>query len=184
MIVSNDTAIIANIAQQGGIIAYPTQAVFGLGCRADKLDSIQKLLTLKQRPASKGLILLASNLTQLAHYILPLSTTQQTQIQQSHRATTWLVPAQPNISTLLTGQHKNIAIRITQHPPTRALCQLINHPITSTSANLNGQKPAIIQQEIIDFFKHDINGLLNHPTGHAKQPSQIIDLMTGRILRS
>lgn len=183
MIVSDDATVIARIAQQGGIIAYPTQAMFGLGCCANDITAINKLLTIKQRSADKGLILLASSLSQLDDYILPLTKNQQQKISQTTRATTWLVPAKPDVSPLLMGQYPTIAIRITQHPPTKTLCQLIDHPITSTSANLSGHPPATSAQEIINIFDNKINALLNSPTGNKQRPSTIIDLLNHHIIR-
>lgn len=183
MIISQNPNTLASIMQQGGIIAYPTQAVFGLGCRADNETTINTLLQLKQRSTDKGFILLADTLERFEHYILPLSSSDKEQINQAKRATTWLVSAKATTSPLLTGKYSTLAIRITQHPATVALCKAVKHPIISTSANLSGKTPATTRQEIIDHFNATLDGLYDHSIGLAKQPSRIIDLATATVLR-
>ncbi len=129
MLISHKPEDLKPIVLSGGIIAYPTEAVFGLGCLANDEKSLQRLITLKGRSVDKGLILIASSLEQLEPYILPLNQKQKNTLlsRQSHPVT-WLVPAKSQTSNLLTGRHSSLAIRIIKHPPIEKFCQLIDLP--------------------------------------------------------
>ena len=133
------------IIQQGGVIAYPTESVFGLGCDPGNLQAVAHLLALKNRSYHKGLILVASDLTQATPYLAPLSQAMLRQINTSkNKHITWLLPARDDVSPLLCGDfpasRKKMAIRITHFPLIKALCEQLASPIVSTSANLSGKK--------------------------------------------
>ncbi|HHL19682.1 MAG TPA: tRNA threonylcarbamoyladenosine biosynthesis protein RimN [Thiothrix sp.] len=184
MLVSPHIDDIASLIKQKGIIAYPTEAVFGLGGDPQCEYSIQRILTIKQRSASKGLILIAASLKQLAPYIQPLTNkaTQRIQAIAPH-PTTWLVPASQNTSSLLTGEHKTLAIRLTQHPSCIALCNTLGHPLISTSANPTGLPPAITINQVKTYFPFSIDGILKASLGHATSPSEIRDLRSNQRIR-
>jgi L-threonylcarbamoyladenylate synthase len=185
MLITSKPEELVDIILQGGIIAYPTEAVFGLGCLANNEASLQRLLSLKKRSADKGLILIASQIEQLAPYIQPLKPEQIEKILKVHdNATTWLVPATLTTSPLLTGKHQTLAVRITSHPPIRQLCQQLDQPLVSTSANLSHQPAALTTQKVKEYFQEDIDGILDAPIGFQPTPSMIIDLKTGRIIRA
>ena len=185
-----DTSTIKTAAEmffKGGIIAYPTEAVFGLGCDPDNELAIQKLLSIKQRPIHKGLILLASDYSQLIPYI------DDNAISQDHRlkilsrwpnAITQVLPTKNNISPLLRGGFDSIAVRITAHEDVVALCQQTNKPIVSTSANLAGKKPAITWQQVEQQLGDKIDFIIKGKTSGLLKPSAIINGLTGEILRS
>ena len=169
----------------GGIIAYPTEAIFGLGCLANNDTTINRLITLKGRSPDKGLILIASCLEQLEPYILPLNQKQEKTIlsDQSHPVT-WLVPARSQTSFLLTGVHSSLAIRIIKHPPILELCQLINLPLVSTSANYCAQASALTTSQVEQLFTGKIDAILDDNTGKLTKPSSIVDLISGDIIRN
>ncbi|MFC0322202.1 Sua5/YciO/YrdC/YwlC family protein [Gallibacterium melopsittaci] len=170
---------------QGDVIAYPTEAVFGLGCNPFNDQAIQKLLDLKQRPVEKGLILIAPTLDFFQQIIAfdQLSPEHLQRIQQVYaRPTTWIVPVQTTVSPLLTGKFNSIAVRLCQHPAVVALCQQANMPITSTSANLTGQPPCRHYQEVLTQFGKNFP-VLQAEVGKAKNPSEIRDLFTNQIVR-
>lgn len=172
---------------QGGIIAYPTEAVFGLGCDPDNTDAIQRLLTIKQRPANKGLILLAAEYSQLLPYINDdaLSQTQREKIQSRWpNPITQVLPANRSISSLLSGSFDSIAVRVTNHKDVVSLCSHTNKPIVSTSANLAGEDPAITWQQIELRLGEKIDFILKGKTSGLLKPSSIINGLTGEILRS
>ncbi len=172
---------------QGGIIAYPTEGVFGLGCDPDNEQAITRLLALKQRSVSKGLILIAGNYSQLLPYVDDLAIPQDKRYVVMSRwpgAITQIVPANKNISSLLTGNFDTIAVRVTEHPDVVAICNAFNKPIVSTSANLSGQTAAITWQQVQGQFKNKIDYLLQGYTLGHTQPSKIIDALTGEVLRS
>jgi L-threonylcarbamoyladenylate synthase len=175
------------IFQQGGILAYPTEAVFGLGCDPDNDEAINKLLSIKSRPADKGLILLAGNYSQLLPYI------DDRKIPQDKRFTvlsrwpdgiTQLVAKNVNTSALLSGRFDTIAVRVTSQPDVVALCNASNKPIVSTSANLSGETPAKTWQEIPDNLIEKIDFIIKGQTLGFDQPSTIIDALSGDIIRS
>lgn len=176
----------ATIFQQGGIIAYPTEAVFGLGCDPDNNSAINKLLSLKQRSVEKGLILLASNYEQLQPYIDGLAITAQQKrliLSRWPSATTQVLPANKNISSLLSGIFDTIAVRITPHPDVVALCEKTGKAIISTSANLSGKPAATTWQMVLQQFPTQLDYLMKTETLGRASPSTIIDGITNEILR-
>jgi len=180
----------AEVVQQGGIIAYPTEAVFGLGCDPDNPTAIKKLLTLKQRPVEKGLILLAGSFAQLQAYVdddqlkQNLTTKQYLAIfARWPDAITQLLPAKANISPLLCGKFDSIAVRVTNHPDVVALCQQLGKPIISTSANLSGQAPAVTWQQVEQQLGDKIDYIIQSQTLGFNKPSLIINALTEEIIR-
>lgn len=168
--------------KQGGLIAYPTEAVFGLGCDPYQHAAVQRLLTLKQRPVEKGLILVASDLQQLDDFIEPL-TEQQKQTISSHANTSWIVPAK-NAPVWLRGQHDSLAIRLSAHPLVRTLCDCLQQPLVSTSANPAGRNPARNNLQCRQYFQHQLDIIINSDTGSLEQPTEIRNLLTRQIIRA
>lgn len=172
---------------QGGIIAYPTEAVFGLGCDPDNDVAIQKLLSIKKRPVEKGLILLAADYSQLLPYIDDSSLSQsqrQKILSRWPNAITQVLPISKSISPLLCGNFDSIAVRITDHEDVVSLCTLTNKPIVSTSANLAGQSPATTWQQVALEIGDKIDFILKGQTSGLLKPSTIINGLTGNILRN
>jgi len=177
---------IIHTLNQGGVIAYPTEGVFGLGCDPDNEQAINKLLLLKQRSASKGLILIAGNYSQLLPYVDDLAIPQDKRITVMSRwpsAITQIVPANKTISPLLMGHFDMIAVRVTTHPDVIKICNAFNKPLVSTSANLSGQTAATTWQQVQQQFGKKIDYLLEGNTLGHTQPSTIINALTGEVLR-
>jgi len=175
------------IFKQGGIIAYPTEAVFGLGCDPNNDSAIKTLLAIKQRSVDKGLILLASDYSQLQPYIDEQVISAEQLIQIKARwpaAITQIMPAKAKISPLLTGGRNTIAVRITDHVDVVALCQRTQQAIISTSANISGQQTAKTWQQVTQQFGEQVDYLIKGKTLGLAQPSQIIDALSGKVLRS
>src|SRR5512134_2349746 len=127
----------------GGVIAYPTEAVFGLGCDPANQAALKRLLAIKRRPIHKGVILIAACLEQFLSYLLPLDAEALAKVSSTWPGpVTWLIPARPNVPKWLRGQHSTLAVRVTAHPLAAALCRLWGRPLVSTSANLSGRPPA------------------------------------------
>lgn len=172
---------------QGGIIAYPTEAVFGLGCDPDNEDALHHLLELKQRPAEKGLILLAGSYEQLSPYIDMSEVTPEKLnliLSRWPDGITQLVPKNNNLSPLLSGQFDSIAVRVTSQPDVVALCKVTNKPIVSTSANLSGQEPARTWQTLDPNLVDKIDFVIKGNTLGHTSPSTIIDTATGNVIRT
>jgi L-threonylcarbamoyladenylate synthase len=172
---------------QGGIIAYPTESVFGLGCDPDNSQAIEKLLRIKKRSPEKGLILLAANYSQLLPYIDDNKIPQDKRFSVLSRwpdGITQLLPKNNNLSQLLTGKFSTIAVRLTSQPDVVALCNKLNKPIVSTSANLSGQQPAKTWQEVEETLAGEIDFIIKGNTLGYTQPSKIIDALTGETIRA
>lgn len=167
----------------GGVIAYPTESVYGLGCDASNLAAIAKLLTIKSRSYKKGLIVLVSDVEQACPLLMPLSVEQKELINQpSTRATTWLIDRHPDLSPLLVGKHNKLAVRVTGNPVARRLCELLGTPIVSTSCNVNGkpasQRVSQVRNKMLLKLDKIVNG-----SCCGQQPSRIVDLASGIIVR-
>lgn len=174
----------ARVIQAGGVIAYPTEAVYGLGCDPFNHAAVMRLLALKHRPMDKGLILIAANMEQLEPFIAPLDEASlQTLNATWPGPVTWLLPARPETPVWLRGHHHTIAVRVTKHPLAAALCQATGHALVSTSANLAGCQPARTPLRVKQQFGNQLDYLLTAPTGSHSQPTTIRDLQTGKTLR-
>ena len=181
LITSNIAEIIAPF-RQGSIIAYPTEAVFGLGCDPDNDEAIQRLLHIKQRPANKGLILVAAHFSQVEKYLQPLSSAQEIFTKPSD--TTYLFPAKASTSSYLTGHFTSVAIRISLHPVVQSLCETLDSAIVSTSANLSGHPPAKTENEVLAQLNQKIDVILQGDVGELRNPTVIRDSISGQIIRS
>jgi L-threonylcarbamoyladenylate synthase len=181
-----DQAVI--VLQQGGIIAYPTEAVYGLGCDPKNLSAVKKLLVIKQREKEKGLILVAANFEQLKPYLLPLEKDIEEKLlkswQDSHRPTSWLVPAKKEVSNYLKGRFDTLAVRVSNHPVVKELCENFGGAIVSTSANISGQESARTAEQVKQIFKNKIDFILDGETDLNAQPSEIRDALTNKIIRT
>lgn len=168
----------------GGIIAYPTEAVYGLGC--DPLDSaaVELLLELKSRPVNKGLILIASDFDQLSPFVDRLDAARMQPVLDSWPGpNTWILPAAANLPYWLTGSHATLAVRVTDHPVAAALCRSCGTPLVSTSANPSGFRPARTTLSVRRFFPKGVDLIVNGPLGAMDRPTRIRDAISGRTIR-
>jgi len=168
----------------GNIIAYPTEAVYGLGCDPANESAIRKLLALKGRPESAGFVLIASEYSQLLPWIARLDESMTDKaIQTWPGPVTWLFPRAADVPDCVAGSHETIAVRITAHEPSRALCEAFGSALISTSANHRAAKPARSVEEVEAYFGDQIAGILAGRLGGSDRPSEIRDLATGTIIR-
>lgn len=176
-------ARVAQVLSSGGVIAYPTESVYGLGCDPANQSALHRLLDLKQRSTDKGLIILVSDMGQAMPFIEPLSEEEFNQLSQPReRATTWLVNKKPGLPALLTGSYPKIALRITCHPIARAICQITDKALVSTSCNLSGQAEMTLASQVKEAFGDRLDYVVRGDCG-GQAPSQIIDLQTGQVHR-
>lgn len=188
--ITTSVAEAAKCLEQGKVLAYPTEAVWGLGCDPFNESAFLEILRLKQRPIEKGVILLAGQLSQIEHLLQNLDPEIRTQVIESwthqlnsDRATTWLLPADESIPHWIKGNHPKVAVRVTNHPLCIALCNAFNGFIVSTSANLAGQAAARSIQDVNQYFGAELN-YLNGDLGLSQEPSRIIDAVTGAVIRA
>lgn len=168
---------------QGGLVAYPTEAVYGLGCDPENQAAVLNLLTLKKRPIHKGLILIGASLEQLLPWVTLTSEQTATVAATWPGPTTWVVPASAKVPTWVRGEHSTVAIRVSGHPVARRLCDIVGKPIISTSANPSGQPPARSHKEAQQYFSQQLDSLVSGQCDITAKPSTIIELQTGATLR-
>lgn len=176
-----------DILHHGGVIAYPTEAVYGLGCDPENLSAIKKILELKQRKAEKGLILIASSFDQLENYINPLEKNIEEKILSSwndqSNAITWLIPAKKGVSEYLKGEFDTLAVRVSHHPIVKELCEKFGGAVVSTSANISTQESARTAEQVKQIFGNKIDFVLEGKTNINAQPSKIRDALTDKVIR-
>ena len=175
---------IAAHLRRGGLIAYPTESCYGLGCDPDNRIAVQRLLKLKQRPQHKGLILIAASYRQVARYLHPVTPAQQQQLKiAGARAVTYLMPALHSAPRWLRGDHDTLAIRLTAHQQAAQLCRGVGSALVSTSANRSGQRPAKTYAQCRRLFGRKV-WVLPGRVGKYKKPSTIATWADGKIIRS
>ena len=182
---TNAITIAVSHLKQGGVIAYPTEAVYGLGCDPFNEQAVQRLLKIKQRSIAKGLILIAADWQQVQALTLAIPEERMREIQASWPGPyTWVFPSSPQAPSWITGNFKTIAIRITDHPVAQQLCRQFGAPIVSTSANLSGEVPVKDAAALPNSLVEQLDFLLTAPTGSSTKPSLIRDALSGKILRA
>ena len=179
-----DLKLAVDALRKGGIIAYPTEAVFGLGCDPFNPAAVERLLALKQRSDSKGFILIASSWPQLEALTAPIAShLLRTALMSWPGPATWVFPADAQLPPLLKGQHDSIALRVTAHTVASALCRQFGKPLISTSANISGQPPARTAAEVYAQFGDLVDYIIDAQVGDAQKPTTIKDVLTGVVLR-
>lgn len=174
----------ARCIRGGGLLAYPTEAVYGLGCDPRNRAAVGRLLALKGRPASKGLILIGADFEQLRPFVRPLTPDQMAPVLASWPGpSTWLLPAADRVPGWLRGAHRALAVRVTAHPVAAALCRACAGPLVSTSANSSGRRPARTPLQV-RLRCPGMDLILHGPLGSAARPTIIRDAATGRVLRA
>lgn len=179
-----DTASAVEELRAGNIIAYPTEAVYGLGCDPFNESAIRDLLALKGRPESAGFVLIASEYSQLLPWIADLDDSLVNKAMQAWPGpVTWLIPRAAGVPDYVAGAHETIAVRITAHEPSRALCEAFGSALISSSANPTNRTPARSAEEVEAYFGDQIAGVLAGSLGSSENPSEIRDLVSGKIIR-
>jgi len=174
----------AAVLHAGGVIAYPTEGVYGLGCRPDDPQAVERLLRLKQRPVAAGLILIAASLGQLEDWIQPDRRESRALATPPGGPVTWLVTAGPLTPGWITGGRATVAVRITRHPVARGLCLAAGLPLVSTSANRRGKPPARSALGARLRFGRQLDLVVGGATGGAAGPTAIREAASGRLVRA
>lgn len=186
----------ADIIKSGGVIACPTESVYGFSCDPNNRDSIIRILKLKKRDLNKGFILVAGDLDYFENFIKPLDNKQKNIINDSvigfdnnKKATSWLVPASDNILPEVIGNlsnKKQVVIRVSKHPVIAELTKLLGFPIISTSANISGEKPCDNYKKLMNIFSDifsEQNIFVINDNCWGLEPSCIRDISSEKILR-
>ena len=177
----------AAVLTDGGVIAYPTEAVWGLGCDPRDERAVLRLLAIKRREVEKGLILIASHLEQLRPFldIAALPTDRLTEVLASWPGPhTWVMPASAEAPRWIRGAHESIAVRISAHAGVTALCDAFGGAMVSTSANRAGL-PAATRYDALDpELVAILDGVVAGETGGLAAPTAIRDALTGAQIRA
>ncbi|MFK8014351.1 MAG: L-threonylcarbamoyladenylate synthase [Gammaproteobacteria bacterium] len=174
----------ARVVARGGVIAHPTEGVFGLACDPLCDTAIRRILAIKRREADKGLILLAHDWSAAAPYCADLDGKTLDRLGAHWPGhTTFIVPAAAHLNPLLTGGRDTLAVRVTDHPFSQLLCKTLGHPIVSTSANRGGRPAARCAQTVRRALGADLDLIVSGPLGGAPGPSEIRDALSDRVLR-
>lgn len=172
--------------KRGGVIAYPTEAVWGLGCDPMNQAAVLRLLEIKQRPVDKGVILVAAHFDQLKPLldVSALSTDRLAEVLATWPGPyTWIMPSYASTPGWLTGTHDGIAVRISDHPVVTALCDAFGSALVSTSANFSGASPPKSRSEFDPALLRKIDGFVEGAVGGLDRPTQIRDARSGSVLR-
>lgn len=174
-----------DVLRRGGVIAYPTEAVFGLGCNPHDEKAVQRIIDIKGREAHKGFILIASSQAQLAQFIKPVSATQQAQLDEHWPGpVTFVVPVNTDWSnTLLTGYRDTLAVRVSSHPDVATLCEHYGGAIVSTSANRSGNEALRSYAAVTEELGSQLDCVVEGAVGELVKPTRIYDLASGKRLR-
>lgn len=170
--------------EAGRVVAYPTEAVFGLGCDPLQEAAVLALLDIKERPVEAGLIVIASDLAQLGGLVNLGDADALARAKATWPGpVTWVFPAHAQTPDWLTGGRGTLAVRVTGHPVARALCEAFGAGVVSTSANRRGGTPARTAHEVAELFGEAVDCIVPGETGGRESPSEIRDAATGEVLR-
>lgn len=168
----------------GGVLAYPTEAVFGLGCDPLNAAAVAKLLAIKQRDAGKGFILIAADIVQVEPFMQLDGAMRTALLATWPGPVTWVVPAAAGVPDWLTGGRDTLAVRVTAHPVARALCEATGLALTSTSANLSGRSALRSSVAVRRLLGNKVDYVVPGAVGGLKKPTEIRDARTGQVLRA
>jgi len=175
----------ADRLKEGEVIAYPTEAVYGLGCDPANEQAVRKILSLKNRREEAGLILIADRFECFLPYVQLVGPEKLAAAMASWPGpVTWLFPRGLDVPDFLAGRHATIALRVTAHPICQALCAAFGGAIVSTSSNPSGAPPATSPEEVANYFTGNLAGVVEGSLGDSVKPSEIRDLATGKIIRA
>ncbi len=179
-----DVARAVDALRRGGVIAYPTEAVWGLGCDPHNESAVRRLFDLKQRPAGVGVLLIASDFLQIEGYLGKCPAEAIARAQASWPGpNTWIFPASETVPSWVVGEHVGIAIRITAHPVASALCHAFGGALVSSSANIHGQAAAKNAVELRHMFEDQLDAVVDGALGELERPTTIRDAISGNVVR-
>jgi L-threonylcarbamoyladenylate synthase len=168
----------------GGVIACPTEAVWGLSCDPLSETAVASLLELKRRPRSKGLILVAATMSQLEWLLQGLPASQLARLELSWPGpSTWLIPHLDRVPPWIHGDHDTVAVRVSAHPVVSALCRCWGGALVSSSANPAGAQPALHSFQVRRYFGERLDCIVPGALGGARRPSVIKHLASDEIVR-
>jgi L-threonylcarbamoyladenylate synthase len=175
----------AALLRAGGVLAYPTEGVYGLGCDPDNREAFERIFAMKRRAPEQGVLLIAADSEQIRDWVGDASEAALDRAREAWPgAHTFIFPRSLRVPEWVAGGHAGIALRVTAHPPSAALCRAFGGPIVSTSANRHGEAPARSAADIRAIFGDEPDGVLDAPLGGLDKPTPITDAVSGAIIRA
>ena len=164
--------------KNGGLILYPTDTIWGIGCDATNPEAVEKVFALKGRDKNKSMLILLHNDNQLASYVREIPEVAYELIEASDRPMTIIYSGAKNLAENAIAEDGSIGIRVVNHPFCQQLLQRFRKPIISTSANISGQPSATNFDEIAEEIKDGVDYIVKfgqQDSNHGK-PSIIMKL--------
>ncbi len=175
----------ARVVLAGGVVAYPTEAVYGIGCLPDNRRALARVLAIKRRAARKGFLLIAASVAQIERFaVLPEEPRRSEILASWPGPVTWVLEARRGVPKALTGGRRTIAVRVTAHPLSQRLCERVGSALVSTSANLSGRPPLTSALAVRRQLGRKVDYVLAGPLGGLDRPTTIRDGATGAVLRA
>lgn len=170
--------------EQGGVIAYPTEGVYGLGCLATDRSAVNRIIQLKGRSPSQGLIVVIDCVERILPWLSPLPPQRwQAVLDSWPGAITWVLPTNANCPCWVAGSHRSIAVRLSAHPVVRTLCEIAEEPVVSTSANVHGQEALNTADTVIEKFGSSVDLIIDGECDQLQTATPIFDGLSGKQLR-
>ncbi len=180
-----DTGQAVRVVNQGGVIAYPTEACFGIGCNPSDRTAVQRILHIKGRPAGMGFILISDRIEQLLPFLdVADQTTLREPLATWPGPFTWIFPAKPRVKNFAVNANLSVAVRVTAHPIAAQLCRVLGYPLVSTSANRHGALPLRSSTRVVQSFGNELDFVVRGAIGKQRRPTEIRDAKTGRVIRA
>lgn len=169
------------VLRSGGVILYPTDTIWGLGCDATNPAAVKRIYEIKQREDAKSMLILMENPNLLNSYIAEVPEIAWDLIEVAESPLTIIYPGAKNIASNLLANDGSIGIRITNEAFTQQLIQRFRKPVVSTSANISGQKSPLNFVEISDEIKKSVDYIVSYRQDDLSRsnPSGIIKLGVG-----
>ena len=178
--VMTDLEACADVLRRGGVVLYPTDTIWGIGCDAANEEAVKRVYAIKHRSDSKALILLTDSIESLTEITGPLSDEMLSMLQSQTGPTTVIYPHAQGIAPQVCAEDGSVAIRITSEPYSQTLCKLLGRPLVSTSANISGEPAPKCFAEISEEVKKQadfVAAYSRETPQNAAKPSRIIRLM-------
>lgn len=172
----------AAVIREGGIVAFPTETYYGLGVNPFDSDALRRLFKVKQRPRSKAILVIIDEIAQLSQLIAEFPEPYRPLIDLHWPGPLTLVfPALYSLPELLTGGSGTIGVRMSSSVTAAGICRASGIPVTATSANISGEPPSTCIDDVLRYFNHGIDLVIDGGKNAAPQCSTIAAMEGGRV---
>ena len=182
---AEDLKTALEVLQKGGVILYPTDTVWGIGCDATNEEAVKRIYQIKQRTDAKSMLMLTDNPARIPGYVQEVPEMAWTLIELSEKPLTIIYPDAKNIAPSLLAEDGSVGIRVTTELFSSHLCARFKRPIVSTSANISGQPTPTTFAQISDGIKQNVDYVVRYrqTDNSVTKPSSILKLDVGNIVK-